>query len=89
MQSPAFSSRWPRSRKLEVPRLGANVDRYCPGNDHTLARVSVGAAVGLGAVLGLALGIVVSLTTDVPFAPEARLVLGALLGWLSHRRLVS
>jgi hypothetical protein len=44
--------------------------------------VSVGAAIALGAVLGLALGIVVSLTTDVPFAPEAGVVLGALLGWL-------
>jgi hypothetical protein len=47
--------------------------------------VSVKAAIGLGAVLGLALGIVVSLTTDVPFAPEVGLVLGALLGWLSRR----
>jgi hypothetical protein len=56
---------------------------------HTLAHVSVAAAIGLGAVLGLAVGIVVSLTTDVPFAPEAGLVLGALLGWLSRRRLVS
>ena len=51
--------------------------------------MSVAVAVGLGAVLGLALGIVVSLTTDVPFAPEAGLVLGVLLGWLAHRRLVS
>jgi hypothetical protein len=51
--------------------------------------VSVSAAIGLGAVLGLALGIVVSLTTDVPFAPEVGLALGALLGWLSHRRLVT
>jgi hypothetical protein len=47
--------------------------------------MSVRAAIGLGAVLGLALGIAVSLTTDVPFAPEAGLVLGALLGWLSRR----
>jgi hypothetical protein len=47
--------------------------------------VSVRAAIGLGAVLGLALGIVVSLATDVPFAPEVGLVLGALLGWLSRR----
>jgi hypothetical protein len=39
----------------------------------------------LGAVLGLALGIVVSVTTDVPFAPEVGLVLGALLGWVSRR----
>jgi hypothetical protein len=51
--------------------------------------MSVGVAIGLGAVLGLALGIVVSLTTDVPFAPEAGLVLGALLGWLSRRRSAS
>jgi hypothetical protein len=51
--------------------------------------VSVGAAIALGAVLGLALGIVVSLTTDVPFAPEAGVVLGALLGWLFRRRFVS
>jgi hypothetical protein len=47
--------------------------------------MSVRVAIGLGAVLGLALGIVVSLTTDVPFAPEVGLVLGALLGWLSRR----
>jgi hypothetical protein len=48
--------------------------------------VSVGAAIVLGAVLGLALGIVVSVTTDLPLAPEAGLVLGALLGWLSRRQ---
>jgi hypothetical protein len=36
-------------------------------------------------VLGLALGIVVSLTTDVPFAPEAGVALGAFLGWLSRQ----
>ena len=47
--------------------------------------MSLRVAIGLGAVLGLALGIVVSLTTDIPFAPEAGLVLGALLGWLSRR----
>ena len=39
----------------------------------------------LGAVLGLALGIVVSVTTDVPFAPEAGLALGALVAWLTRR----
>ena len=55
------------------------------GAQHTLAGVSVGAAIGVGAVLGLALGIVVSVTTDVPLAPEAGLVLGALVGWLSRR----
>jgi hypothetical protein len=50
--------------------------------------MSVGAAIALGAVLGLALGILVSVSTDVPFAPEAGLILGALVGWLSRRRRV-
>ena len=48
--------------------------------------MSVGVAIALGAVLGLALGIVVSVTTEVPFAPEVGLVLGALVGWLSRRK---
>jgi hypothetical protein len=43
---------------------------------HTLAPVSIGAAIAVGAVVGLALGIVVSVTTEVPLAPEAGLVLG-------------
>jgi hypothetical protein len=47
--------------------------------------VSVGAAIALGAVLGLALGIIVSVTTDLPLAPEAGLVLGGMVGWLSRR----
>jgi hypothetical protein len=47
--------------------------------------MSVAAAIGLGAVLGLAIGIVVSIASDVPFAPEAGLALGALLGWLARR----
>jgi uncharacterized protein (TIGR03382 family) len=47
--------------------------------------VRVGAAIAVGAVAGLAIGIVVSLTTDLPVAPEAGLVLAALLGWLSRR----
>jgi hypothetical protein len=49
-------------------------------------KMSGGAAIVLGAVLGLVLGIVVSVLTDVPLAPEAGLVLGALLGWLWRRR---
>jgi hypothetical protein len=48
--------------------------------------MSNGAAIALGAVAGLVLGIVVAAVTDVPFAPEIGLVLGALVGWLSSRR---
>lgn len=45
----------------------------------------MGAAIAVGAGIGLALGIIVSLTTDVPLAPEAGLALGALIGWLARR----
>jgi hypothetical protein len=51
-----------------------------------LAQMSIGASIAVGAVIGLALGIVVSVTTDVPLAPEAGLLLGALPGWLSRRK---
>jgi hypothetical protein len=47
--------------------------------------MSIGLAIAVGALAGLALGIVISLTTDVPLAPEAGLVLGGLGGWLSRR----
>jgi hypothetical protein len=47
--------------------------------------MSIGPAIAVGAVIGLALGIVVSLITDLPLAPEVGLVLGALGGWLSRR----
>jgi hypothetical protein len=40
----------------------------------------------VGALIGLALGVLVGLATDVPFAPEVGLVLGALVGWLLRRR---
>ena len=39
------------------------------------------------AVVGVVIGILVGVTTDVPFAPEAGLVLGGLAGWLCARRL--
>jgi hypothetical protein len=47
--------------------------------------MSVGAAIALGAAVGLALGILVSVTTDIPLAPEGGLILGALAGWLARR----
>ena len=39
----------------------------------------------VGAGIGFVLGILISVATDVPFAPEAGLVLGALAGWLVPR----
>jgi hypothetical protein len=47
--------------------------------------MSTGAAIAVGAAIGLALGILVSVATDVPLAPEAGLLLGALAGWFSRR----
>jgi Flp pilus assembly protein TadB len=47
--------------------------------------MSVKAAILLGALAGLALGIVVSVTTDLPVAPEVGLLLGSLVGWLTRR----
>jgi hypothetical protein len=52
--------------------------------DHE-SSMSLGATIVLGAVIGLALGILVSVTTDVPLAPEVGLGLGALVGWISRR----
>lgn len=37
------------------------------------------------AAVGLALGILVSVTTDLPLAPEAGLVIGLAIGWLVRR----
>jgi hypothetical protein len=48
--------------------------------------VSLATTIALGALLGLAVGIVVRVTTDVPFTPEAGIVLGGLVGWLVGRR---
>jgi hypothetical protein len=47
--------------------------------------MSMGASIAIGAAAGLALGILVSVTTDIPLAPEAGLALGALAGWLLGR----
>jgi hypothetical protein len=47
--------------------------------------MSIGAAIAVGAVAGLALGIVVAVSTDIPLAPEIGVLLGALGGWLSRR----
>jgi hypothetical protein len=47
--------------------------------------MSVVVAIALGAVIGLALGLLVSATTEVPLAPEVGAVLGGLIGWLSRR----
>jgi hypothetical protein len=47
--------------------------------------MSTGGVIAVGAVIGVVLGVVVSLTTDVPLAPEGGLLLGALGGWLASR----
>jgi hypothetical protein len=39
----------------------------------------------VGALIGLALGIIVSITTDVPFAPEGGVVIGLFVGWVLRR----
>jgi hypothetical protein len=58
-----------------------------PGNRNRDACMSVARKfVAVGAVVGLVLGILVSVTTDVPFAPEGGLLLGALVGWFSRAR---
>jgi len=44
--------------------------------------MSMGAAVGVGVVAGLCLGIAVRLLLGVPFAPEVGLALGAVVAWL-------
>lgn len=41
--------------------------------------------VGIGGMIGLGLGVVVSITTDIPLAPEAGLAIGLLVGWLMGR----
>ena len=44
--------------------------------------MSTGAAIAIGGGLGLVVGILVSLLSGVPLAPEGGLILGALAGWL-------
>ena len=48
--------------------------------------MGIGPAIGIGAVAGLVLGILVSVTTDLPLAPEVGLLLGVLAGWLVGRQ---
>jgi len=42
--------------------------------------------VAIGATIGVVLGIVVSVATDLPLAPEVGLLLGGLAGWLVRLR---
>lgn len=47
--------------------------------------MSAGAAIAVGAVAGLLLGIGVSVATDLPLAPEGGLLIGGFLGWVARR----
>jgi hypothetical protein len=47
--------------------------------------MSTGAAIAVGGGVGLVIGILVSVTTDLPLAPEIGLALGLLGGWLLGR----
>lgn len=51
--------------------------------------MSPGTTIAIGAVTGLALGILVSVTTDLPLAPELGVLLGVLAGWLVGREAAS
>ena len=42
-------------------------------------------ATALGAIVGVALGVLVAATTDVPLAPDLGAVIGGLIGWLFFR----
>ena len=48
-------------------------------------RVSAGAAIAIGAAVGLVLGILISIATDLPLAPEVGALLGGVVGWLATR----
>lgn len=48
--------------------------------------MSTGAAIAVGGGVGLVVGILVSVATDLPLAPEAGLVVGLLAGWLLSSR---
>jgi hypothetical protein len=43
--------------------------------------MSTGAAIAVGGGVGLVIGVLVSLATDLPLAPEVGLLLGLLGGW--------
>ena len=51
--------------------------------------IGPGTTIAIGAVTGLVLGILVSVSTDVPLAPEGGVLLGALAGWLTGRKAAS
>ena len=50
-----------------------------------MALSRTGLVIVIGALVGLTLGILVSVTTDLPLAPEVGLLLGVLVGWLARR----
>jgi len=65
--------------------VASSLTRAAAHGSHRLVCTGVRVAIAVGALLGLALGIFVGVTTDLPLVPEVGLALGALLGWLSRR----
>jgi membrane associated rhomboid family serine protease len=43
-------------------------------------------ALVVGAAIGLALGVVVSIATDIPLAPEVGLLIGVFVAWRLRRK---
>ena len=88
---------WRRGRTPRTDRAGsrdqtptgtlvASIERVLRGRRGSTGRLHLtGRAIAVGAIIGLAVGILVSVTTDLPLAPEVGAVLGGLIGWLIRR----
>lgn len=71
---------------VDQVELGSKLGGPWLGSGLRWDAVSTAASIAIGAVAGLALGVVVSATTDVPLAPEIGLLVGLLGAWLYRRK---